>query len=120
MGLSAMPNKWDRGNRQPGENPAEKAESKNIIELYDVPDSDKPKERRHPLDEEDEIYISKCIDKYGEDYTSMFRDIKLNNMQHTEAKLRKLGARYLLLTPEQRRVDVPDSVKPLLQVSENS
>jgi hypothetical protein len=36
-------------------------------------------------------------------------------MQHTENQLRKLGARFLLLNQEQRIVEVPDRVKPLLE-----
>ena len=35
-------------------------------------------------------------------YTKMFRDIKINTMQYTEDKLRKMCSRYLLLDPEQR------------------
>lgn len=42
------------------------------------------------------------------------RDIKVNDMQHTENHLRKLGARFLLLNERERRVDVPDSVKHLI------
>lgn len=114
MGLSVRPSK-ERSGRQKEEKPAE---SKNIIELYDIPESDEPKQRRYPLDEEDEKYIAKCMAKYGDSYTTMSRDINLNNLQHTEAKLQKLGARYLLLTPEQRRIEVPDSVRPLLAATD--
>jgi nucleolar protein 16 len=85
-----------------------------VIELFDVPESDRPKERQFPLDKDEEEYIARCMSRHGNDYAQMFRDIRTNKMQHTEAKLRKLGARYLLLTPEQRRVDVPDRIKPLL------
>ena len=35
-------------------------------------------------------------------YKKMFRDIKINNMQYTEEKLRKMCTRYILLDPEQR------------------
>lgn len=86
-----------------------------IIELFDIPDSDEPSFRdRHPLDKDEEEYIQTCMEKYGDDYASMFRDVKINTLQHTEQKLRKMGARYLLLTPEQRRLQVPESVKELL------
>jgi Ribosome biogenesis protein Nop16 len=85
-----------------------------VIELYDVPESNAQERRQHPLDEAEEAYMARCMAKHGDDYASMFRDIKTNRLQHTEAKLRKLGARYLLLTPEQRRVDIPDRVKPLV------
>jgi len=87
----------------------------NIIELFDVPESDVPTLRqRYPLVEEEEKYIARCMAKWGDDYTSMFRDIKVNNMQHTEQKLRKLGARFLLLSNEQRRVPVPENIRDLL------
>jgi hypothetical protein len=85
-----------------------------VIELFDVPDSDRRKQRQFPLEEDEEEYIARCMGRHGADYAAMFRDIRTNRMQHTEAKLRKLGARYLLLTPEQRRVEVPDRAKPLL------
>jgi hypothetical protein len=86
-----------------------------IVELFDVPDSDGLTRRSRgvrlfPMDVDDEKYVVKCIEKYGDNYTRMFRDIKINNMQHTEEKLRKLCTRYMLLTPEQRRVVVPEKV----------
>lgn len=95
-----------------------------LVELFDVPDSDtlsRKRERRHPMTAEEEAYMAKCFAKYGvqgdndNNYTKMFRDTQgVNPLQHTEEKLRKLGARYLLLTPEQRRLDVPDTVKAWL------
>ena len=100
---------------------------KSVIELFDIPDSDdlttKKKSKRLPLNEEEQKYVVKCLKKYGglkktgidtdEDlisrinvndiqYTKMFRDIKVNTMQHTEDKLRKMCSRFLLLDPEQR------------------
>jgi nucleolar protein 16 len=34
-------------------------------------------------------FIEELIQKYGDDYDAMFRDIKLNIYQHTVAQLRK-------------------------------
>lgn len=88
-----------------------------IIELYDVPDSDEVPSRRRskfPLTAEEENYIAVGLRKWGDDYTRMFRDLKANPMQHTEEKLRKLGSRYLLLAPDQRHVEVPESIQHLL------
>jgi hypothetical protein len=114
MGLLARPNQLE-SNKDNYPAP-EKEES--VVELFDVPDSDAPTRRsKFPLDEEEEKYIAKCMAKWGDKYTSMFRDIKINKMQHTEVQLRKMGARFLLLTPEQRRVEVPEKVKPLLPAS---
>jgi hypothetical protein len=114
MGLLARPNQI-ASNKDIYPAP-EKEES--VVELFDVPDSDAPTRRsRFPLDEEEEKYIAKCMAKWGDKYTSMFRDIKTNKMQHTEVQLRKMGARFLLLTPQQRRVEVPAKVQPLLPAS---
>lgn len=87
-----------------------------VIELFDIPDSDVPTHKqRFPLNKEDEEYISKAMAKWGDDYIKMFRDIKgVNCLQHSEAKLRKLGSRYLLLSPSQRRCPIPENVRELL------
>jgi hypothetical protein len=89
------------------------------IELYDIPDSDKlPKSglslRMLPVSIENQEYIVKLFQKYGDDYMKMARDIKMNNMQHTKGQLKKIGARFLLLEESQIRVDIPDDVKPLM------
>ena len=105
------------GERNPvsNETNGEADSTPSVIELFDIPESDAPSLRnRFPLEEEEERYIAKCMAKYGDDYKSMFRDTKVNVMQHTEQKLRKMGARYLLLSSEQRRVDVPENVRELL------
>eukprot|EP00977_Amphora_coffeiformis_P018575 scaffold6594_cov162-Amphora_coffeaeformis.AAC.4 len=92
-----------------------------VIELFDVPDSDRPsRQTRFPLTKEEEEYMAKCMAKHGDNYKAMFRDIKINNMQHTEDKLRKMGARFLLLNETQRRVPVPSKVEPLLPDGESS
>merc|ERR1711907_68798 len=84
------------------------------LQLFDIPHSDEMrKKRRRPLGEDDQVYIASCMSKYGDDYGRMFRDIKTNYEQHTEAQLRKLGSRFLLLTSEERLVDVPEKVRSL-------
>jgi hypothetical protein len=106
MGLVGKPNDPSK---------ASQSSSSSVVELFDVPDSDKPSRRMlYPLKEEEELYIAKCMEKYGDDYTRMFRDIKVNTMQHTVEKLRKMGSRFLLLSPDQRRVEVPGKVLHLL------
>lgn len=113
MGLRAQPN-----DTRPSPQ-TEQSKNGTMIELFDVPDSDTAGKRakRFPLNLDDERYIADCMAKWGDDYKSMFRDIQTNNLQHTEEKLKKMGARYILLTPEQRRVEVPDKVRKLLPSS---
>lgn len=93
-----------------------------VIELYEVPDSDvlEARKKKRPQSAQDQKYIAKLLTKHGDDYTAMFRDIKVNNMQHTEAQLRKMASRFLLLDEEQRVVDVPERIKTTLtQEDEN-
>eukprot|EP00522_Entomoneis_paludosa_P012061 CAMPEP_0172443924 /NCGR_PEP_ID=MMETSP1065-20121228/4100_1 /TAXON_ID=265537 /ORGANISM="Amphiprora paludosa, Strain CCMP125" /LENGTH=180 /DNA_ID=CAMNT_0013194319 /DNA_START=44 /DNA_END=586 /DNA_ORIENTATION=- len=112
MGLVALPNDL---NNSRGSSTKVTVTQSTPIELFDIPESDRPSLRsRYPLDEEEEKYIAKCMKKHGDNYLKMFRDTKTNDMQHTEQVLRKLGSRYLLLSPQQRRVEVPENVKPLL------
>jgi Ribosome biogenesis protein Nop16 len=119
LGLLARPND-DAKNIAPSER-IHPNKNVNIVELFDIPDSDELREqkrqRRCPLEEEDQKYIVKCLAKYGDDYGKAFRDTKVNYMQHTENQLRKMGARFLLLNAEQRVVPVPEKVKPLLESS---
>lgn len=89
------------------------------VEVFDIPESDIiPKKtlsmRMLPVSIEEQKYIARCMERYGDDYVRMARDIKINDMQHTENKLRKLGARFLLLSEDQRRVEVPGAVKNLV------
>jgi hypothetical protein len=107
MGLKFDPNASDKDNTsQP---------TKQVIELFDVPDSDKPSRRSlFPLTADEEEYIAKAMTKHGTNYNKMFYDLKSNPMQHTREKLTKMGARYLLLESHQRRIDVPENVLPLL------
>lgn len=94
--------------------------SSNPIDLFDIPDSDQFPNKssangRLPVSIENQKYIVTLFEKYGGDYTRMARDIKLNNMQHTETQLRKIGARFLLLNENQIRVDIPDRVKEMME-----
>lgn len=105
MGLLAMPNQdVERANNAPDTNT-----EANVVELFDVPDSDTlaANKKLHPMPEEDQKYIAKCMANHADDYGKMFRDIKVNNMQYTEAQLRKMGARFLLLDTEHRKVELP-------------
>jgi len=90
-----------------------------LIDLFDVPDSDNLNNpKRCPMEDDDQNYIARCMAKYGDDYGRMFRDTKsLNKMQFTERQLQKMGARFLLLAPEERRVDLPEKVRHLAVVS---
>ena len=98
-------------------NGGDENEKVNVVELFDIPDSDELRaiknSKRLPVSVEDQEYIVKCMSKYGTDYSKMFRNVKVNYMQHTEGQLRKLGARFLLLTPDQRKVPVPAKVQAL-------
>jgi hypothetical protein len=117
LGLLAKPNQDVQRANDAAQLPTK--EDANVIELFDVPDSDElrriKQSTRLPLKAEEQKYIARCMSKHGDDYTKIFRDIKVNNMQHTETQLRKMGSRFLLLSDEQRRVDVPEKVKALVQ-----
>ncbi|KAL3849763.1 hypothetical protein ACJIZ3_011645 [Penstemon smallii] len=47
-----------------------------------------------PLTAVQRIYVSRLVEKYGDDYQRMFMDTKLNKMQHSIATLEKLCKRY--------------------------
>lgn len=98
----------------------EKQPRKTVIELYEVPDSDtlEARKKKRPQSADDQKYISRLLAKHGEDYTAMFRDIKVNKMQHTETQLRKMASRFLLLDEEQRVVDVPERIRAVSQEDE--
>lgn len=100
-------------------------DEKKAIELFDIPDSDNLNDittlpgktfaqRKLPVSIEDQKYIRKCLAKHGDDYRSMTRDIKTNDMQHTESKLRKMAARFYLLAEDQVKVEIPDKVRHLM------
>ncbi|KAL3918197.1 MAG: hypothetical protein SGILL_004353 [Bacillariaceae sp.] len=119
LGLLAKPNS-DIKNADPTQRV--EAADVNLVELFDIPDSDELREqkrrKRCPLNADDQEYIARCFSKYGDDYGKAMRDIKINKMQYTETQLRKMGARFLLLNPEQRTVEVPDKVKSLVDEQE--
>lgn len=119
MGFQARPNRLD--NTKADKSSSKTAAKSHVIELFDVPESDRPsRQQRHPLDDEEQEYMARLFKKHGDNYTKMFRDTKTNNMQHTEEKLRKMGARFLLLSPAQRRVPVPDKVQHLVPDAQRS
>eukprot|EP00584_Thalassiosira_punctigera_P012046 CAMPEP_0172555750 /NCGR_PEP_ID=MMETSP1067-20121228/59932_1 /TAXON_ID=265564 ORGANISM="Thalassiosira punctigera, Strain Tpunct2005C2" /NCGR_SAMPLE_ID=MMETSP1067 /ASSEMBLY_ACC=CAM_ASM_000444 /LENGTH=144 /DNA_ID=CAMNT_0013344335 /DNA_START=409 /DNA_END=843 /DNA_ORIENTATION=+ len=102
-----------------------KPDGKKAIELFDIPDSDKMNDitmlpgktfaqRKLPVSIEDQKYISRCLAKHGDDYHSMMRDIKTNDMQHTESKLKRMASRFYLLAEEQVKVDIPEKVRHLM------
>ena len=114
LGLVARPNDAAlTAGKGSGAAAATRSSTTNVIELFDIPDSDElnrnkvSREERYPLTKDEQQYIAKCFIKYGEQqYEKIFRDTKgVNYMQHTETTLRKLGARFLLLAPEQRLVE---------------
>lgn len=113
MGLLAKPNDIHAGSKSSvSGNPS-------LIELFDIPNSDNlNKPKQCPLDEEDQKYIVRCMAKYGDDYEKMFKDTKnVNKMQYTENQLQKMGARFLLLSPDQRTIDLPAKVSRIAAAS---
>ncbi len=56
--------------------------------------SDEPVRGEFFMTDEEQLYISACIEKHGDDYTKMFRDTKLNFKQHTKTHLQKRCERY--------------------------
>lgn len=105
------------------------------IELFDIPESDTMMRtdgnngggnnitilpgktfalRKLPVSIEEQKYIHKCLEIHGNDYKGMMRDIKTNDMQHTDVKLKKMAARFYLLTKDQLRVDIPEKVSHLM------
>lgn len=104
------------------------ADESKAIELFDIPESDNNlngtgittlpartfSQKKLPVSVEDQQYIAKCLSKHGDDYQSMMRDIKVNDMQHTSTKLRKMAARFYLLSEDHLRVDIPEKVRHLM------
>lgn len=102
------------------------ADDTKVIELFDIPDSDKVNDitmlpgktfaqRKLPVSIEDQKYIRKCLAKHGDDYSAMTRDIKTNDMQHTEFQLKKMAARFYLLAEDQLKVEIPEKVRHLMK-----
>ena len=126
MGLCSLPNinVNSRGRNVQDYGPSTTASTSTAkdckaIELFDIPDSDViPKQtlaqRMLPVSIENQKYMAQCFAKHGDDYHKMSRDIKKNNMQYTENQLRKLGARFLLLSEDERRVEIPEKIQHLM------
>ncbi|XP_030462779.1 nucleolar protein 16 [Syzygium oleosum] len=51
-----------------------------------------------PLTAMQRVHVGRLIEKHGDDYQAMFRDMKLNAMQHSVATLEKLCKRYCMYT----------------------
>lgn len=71
------------------------------IEFFDVPDSDimndrNPRKKENHMSVEETKYLEPLIEKYGDAFEKMMRDIKLNTMQWTTAKLKRRIARLRL------------------------
>jgi nucleolar protein 16 len=101
LGLQANPNGHEalRKSIQGAEGSLEASDE---ARFYEVPDSDflgerNPKRAANYVSEEEAKYLRKLIAKHGDDYKKMERDIKTNNMQWTEKKLRRRCARLALL-----------------------
>lgn len=95
--------------------------SARAVDLFDIPESDsmtiipgKKFTSKLPLNPDEQKYIARCLAKHGDDFKKMARDMKLNDMQHTEAKMKKMAARFFLLTTEQLRTDIPSNIKHLM------
>eukprot|EP00617_Octactis_speculum_P011380 CAMPEP_0185773672 /NCGR_PEP_ID=MMETSP1174-20130828/74613_1 /TAXON_ID=35687 /ORGANISM="Dictyocha speculum, Strain CCMP1381" /LENGTH=162 /DNA_ID=CAMNT_0028460461 /DNA_START=12 /DNA_END=500 /DNA_ORIENTATION=+ len=73
-------------------------------ELFDIPESStggkfeecdaNPKRRSRPMLEVEYRYAAALVKKYGQDYSAMSRDMKLNRDQLTKPKLEKLCLRF--------------------------
>ena len=93
---------------------------KNAIEILEIPAADTielgPSRRQQfPLNKQEEKYIVHCMEKYGTNYIKMFRDTKINYLQHTCDKLEAMGTKFLELQPHQRSIqELPDKVQKLI------
>ncbi|KAH8059633.1 ribosome biogenesis protein Nop16 [Aureococcus anophagefferens] len=94
----------------PGAAPAgERVDQAVELEFVDIPQqADLTKigtsDRRPPMSEDKQAYIVKLMAKYGDDCAKMARDVKRNPQQLTEAKLRKMVAKYDGLSDKHRLV----------------
>ncbi|CAB9519628.1 expressed unknown protein [Seminavis robusta] len=83
----------------------------NMIELFDVPTIISNETKRLPLQPDEQEYILRGITKYGtHNYKALFRDVKLNVLQHTQQKLETMGTRFLALQPEQIRLATTQTI----------
>lgn len=106
--------------------PEAKPDGNKAIELFDIPKTNnntngitKLEGKTYaqtllPVSIEDQKYIRKCLAKHGDDYKRMMRDIKTNDMQHTQSKLKNMAEKFYQLTKDQVQVDIPEKVKHLM------
>jgi hypothetical protein len=61
------------------------------------------------------------MEKYGTNYIKMFRDTKINYLQHTCDKLEAIGTKFLTLQPHQRSIqELPDKVQKLISTTNDT
>ncbi len=106
--------------------PESKPDANKAIELFDIPKSNintngittlaakTYAQTLLPVSIEDQKYIRKCLAKHGDDYKRMMRDIKTNDMQHTQAKLKNMAEKFYQLTKDEVQVDIPEKVMHLM------
>ena len=58
--------------------------------------------RRKVMSEYDQQYVVRCIEKYGDNYVKMARDIKVNDRQLSEHQLEKMCAKYSKISKERK------------------
>jgi nucleolar protein 16 len=122
MGLQAGVNssidKRAESAKEQWKTPEAKPDGSKAIELFDIPQTNsvngitKLAGKTYAI--EDQKYIRKCLAKHGDDYKRMMRDIKTNDMQHTQSKLKNMAEKFYQLTKDQVKVDVPEKVMHLM------
>ena len=82
-----------------------------VVQLYDVPAGDMGKDhhnlRARPLSDDKQEFAARVLAKHGDDFEAAARDHKVNKMQLTASKLRKLCAKFIMLDEDDRVVDCP-------------
>ena len=78
-----------------------KPQPDDVVELYDVPDSDflhtkNYYKKPNHMSEEEIKYLTPLIEAHGEEYENMIKDLKRNHLQWTAAKLKRRIARLKL------------------------
>ncbi|KAG5176813.1 ribosome biogenesis protein Nop16 [Tribonema minus] len=64
--------------------------------------------RLKPMSEHYQRYMAKLIEKHGDDYVAMRRDIETNWRQYAEEKCERLCIKFKCLSDEHRLVPVPE------------
>jgi Ribosome biogenesis protein Nop16 len=119
MGLTSKPNDELDPKKSKAEVAMDDDKAAKVVKLFDVSKYVEAERRpRRPITKLEERYIVKCLAKHGTDYKAMVFDTKVNDYQHTEEKLQKWGEAYLAMSPSERRQEVPDKVKHLVEESE--